>query len=354
MSKFLSQKFKGMKPYVPGEQPRDKTYIKLNTNESPFPPSPKAQAYAKVAAENLQLYADPTCKALTEKMADLLGVNFDEVVLTNGSDETLNFVFMAFGDETHPIAYPDISYGFYSVYANLYGIPSMVIPLREDFSICADDYIGLNCTIVIANPNAPTGLVLPLSEVERIVRGNPDNVVVIDEAYVDFGNESAVKLLPKYNNLLVVQTFSKSRSMAGGRLGFAVGNRELIADLNNLRFSTNPFNVNAMTMAAGIGSLEDKTYFEDNCRAIMENRAWLTQQLRSMGFEVLDSHTNFVFAKHAAIGGKELYLKLKDKGILVRHFDAPRLDPFIRITIGDKTQMQAVSDAVKQILEEVQ
>ena len=351
MSRFFSEQFRSVTPYVPGEQPKDKKYIKLNTNESPFPPSPKAQAYAKQAAQELQLYSDPECKLLREKMAQRLGVSMDEIVFTNGSDEILNFVFMAFCDKNHPVAFPDISYGFYPVYANLYGIPATQIPLREDFSICADDYIGLNRTIVIANPNAPTGLALPLSEIERIVKGNPDNVVVIDEAYVDFGGESAVTLIPKYDNLLVTQTFSKSRSMAGGRLGFAVGNQALIQDLNTIRFSTNPFNINAMTMAAGIGSLEDEEYFRDNCRAIIENRTWLTGVLRKMGFTVIDSMTNFVFAKHPKLGGKELYLRLKDNGILVRHFGGERLTPFIRITIGDAQQMQILADTIEKILE---
>lgn len=351
MSRFFSEQFRSVTPYVPGEQPKDKKYIKLNTNESPFPPSPKAQAYAKQAAQELQLYSDPECKLLREKMAQRLGVSMDEIVFTNGSDEILNFVFMAFCDKNHPVAFPDISYGFYPVYANLYGIPATQIPLRADFSICADDYIGLNRTIVIANPNAPTGLALPLSEIERIVKGNPDNVVVIDEAYVDFGGESAVTLIPKYDNLLVTQTFSKSRSMAGGRLGFAVGNQALIQDLNTIRFSTNPFNINAMTMAAGIGSLEDEEYFRDNCRAIIENRTWLTGALRKMGFTVIDSMTNFVFVKHPKLGGKELYLRLKDNGILVRHFGGERLTPFIRITIGDAQQMQILADTIEKILE---
>ena len=351
MSRFFSEQFRSVTPYVPGDQPKDKKYIKLNTNESPFPPSPKAQAYAKQAAQELQLYSDPECKLLREKMAQRLGVSMDEIVFTNGSDEILNFVFMAFCDKNHPVAFPDISYGFYPVYANLYGIPATQIPLREDFSICADDYIGLNRTIVIANPNAPTGLALPLSEIERIVKGNPDNVVVIDEAYVDFGGESAVTLIPKYDNLLVTQTFSKSRSMAGGRLGFAVGNQALIQDLNTIRFSTNPFNINAMTMAAGIGSLEDEEYFRDNCRAIIENRTWLTGALRKMGFTVIDSMTNFVFAKHPKLGGKDLYLRLKDNGILVRHFGGERLTPFIRITIGDAQQMQILADTIEKILE---
>ena len=353
MSRYFSEKFRNITPYVPGEQPQDKKYIKLNTNESPFPPSPKAQSYAMAAAEKLQLYSDPECKVLTKKLAENLGVSPDQIVLTNGSDEILNFVFLAFCDETHGVAFPDISYGFYPVYANLYNIPAKQIPLREDFTICADDYVGLNRTIVLANPNAPTGLNLSLDEIETIVKGNPDNVVVIDEAYVDFGGVSAIKLLPKYDNLVITRTFSKSRSMAGGRLGFAVGNKDVIADLTAIRFSTNPFNINAMTMAAGIGSLEDEEYFVDNCKTIIKNREWTTTALRELGFTVIDSLTNFVFAAHSAIGGKELYLKLKDRGVLVRHFSGPRLNPYIRVTIGSEEEMKAMIAATRAVLEEV-
>ena len=353
MSRFLAKKFANIKPYVPGEQPKDRRYIKLNTNESPYPPSLKAQSLARDALRNLQLYSDPECKKLTDVTAQYLGVRPDQIVFTNGSDEILNFVFLTFCDENVGVAFPDISYGFYSVYADLYGIDAMKIPLREDFSICADDYIGLNRTIVIANPNAPTGLYLPLRDIERIVKGNPGNLVVIDEAYVDFGNESAISLIDQYPNLLICRTFSKSGSMAGARLGFAVGNAEVIRDLNNIRFSTNPFNINAMTMAAGIGSIEDETYFHDNCRKIIDTREWTTARLRELQFTVLDSSANFVFAKHADIDGKELYLKLKDKGILVRHFAGERLNAFVRITIGTAEEMEITIRAIKEILENV-
>lgn len=350
MSRFFSAKYQKLTPYTPGEQPRDQRYIKLNTNESPFPPSPKAQVYAKAAAENLQLYSDPECSALRELAAEWFGIERDQIVFTNGSDDALNFAFMAFCDRG--AAFPDITYGFYEVFARLNGVDYLTIPLQEDYFVRVEDYIGLNRTIFLANPNAPTGISLPLADIERIVRGNPDNVVIIDEAYVDFGGESAVKLIPQYDNLLVIQTFSKSRSLAGGRLGFAMGNRELIRDLNTIRFSTNPYNVNRMTMAAGIGALEDQDYFEANCAAILETRAWTTAELEKMGFRVLPSKTNFVFASHPKLAGGKLYRELKSRGILVRHFDKPRLSEFVRVTIGSQVQMESFVKTVREILEE--
>ena len=352
MSRFFSTKYQKLTPYTPGEQPKDQKYIKLNTNESPFPPSPKAQAMAKEAAENLQLYSDPTCAALVEKAAEVLGVQPDEILFTNGSDDILNFAFMAFCDPDTPAVFPNVTYGFYPVFAKLNNIPYTEIPLTEDFRIRVEDYIGIHKTVVIANPNAPTGIALPLSDIERIVKSNPDNVVVIDEAYVDFGGESAVSLIQKYDNLLVTQTFSKSRSMAGARLGFCVGSKALIQDLNTIKYATNPYNINRMTMAAGIGALEDDAYFKNNCQVIIATRSWTTEALQKLGFAVLDSKTNFVFAKHPGIPGKMLYTALKERGILVRHFDTPLLTDYNRITIGSDDQMQILIDTIQRILEE--
>ena len=353
MSRFFSAKFDALTPYTPGEQPRDQQYIKLNTNESPFPPSPKAQARAAQEMDKLQLYSDPTCSSLTAEAARVLGISEDEIVFSNGSDEVLNFAFMAFCDENCPAVFPDITYGFYKVFAKLNGIPYEEIPLKQDFSLDISDYFGKNATIFIANPNAPTGLYLTLEQIEEILKYNPNNVVVIDEAYIDFGGESAIPLTKKYDNLLVVQTFSKSRSMAGARLGFAVGCKDLIRDLNTMRFSTNPYNVNRMTMAAGVGALEDDAYFRCYCQTIMNNRAWTTAELSKLGFETLPSFTNFVFTKNPAISGKDLYLNLKSKGILVRHFDTPRLTDYVRVTIGSREQMTAFLNATKEILEEI-
>ncbi|MBR5782854.1 MAG: histidinol-phosphate transaminase [Clostridia bacterium] len=346
MSRYMC---KNIVPYVPGEQPKQKL-IKLNTNESPFPPSPAAIVQAQRAAGELQLYSDPECKALKTAAAEYFGVTEDELLFTNGSDDILNFAFAAFCGEA---AFADITYGFYSVLAGLHGVPCDILPLKEDFTIDPDVYIGIGKTIFIANPNAPTGLALPLSDIERIVAGNPDNVVVIDEAYVDFGGESAVGLVKKYDNLLVVQTFSKSRSLAGGRLGFAVGHRELIKDLNTIKYSTNPYNVNRMTMAAGIGALQDVEYFEKNCKAICATRSWVTKELEQMGFAVLPSLTNFIFARSEDIDGKTFNLKLREKGILVRHFDTDRLRDYNRITVGSDAQMRSFIESTKSILEEI-
>lgn len=352
MSRFFSKKYKDLVPYVPGEQPQDRSYIKLNTNESPFQASPKAQAAVAEAAKRLQLYSDPECKLLRAKAAELYGIDIDEVIFTNGSDELLNFVIMAFCDGDTPAAFPDITYGFYKVFAQLNAVPYTQIPLKADFTVDVSDYIGCNKTILIANPNAPTGLALSLADVEKIVAGNPNNVVLIDEAYVDFGGETAVPLIRKYDNLLIAQTFSKSRSMAGARLGMAIGCPALIQDLRNIQFSTNPFNVNAMTMAAGVGALEDKAYFEENCRKIIANRQWTTAELSKLGFTTIPSQTNFILTKNPAIGGKALYLALKAKGILIRHFDTDRLRDYIRVTIGTAEEMAAFVEAVRQILEE--
>lgn len=351
MSRFFSKKYKNLVPYTPGEQPKINNLIKLNTNESPFPPSDKAIKCASDAAKNLQLYSDPTCSQLTAMMAEKLGVKTEEVLMTNGSDEILNFAFMAFCDEKTPAVFPDITYGFYKVFAQLCNVPYEEIPLDENFNIKIQDYMGGGKTIFIANPNAPTGIYLGLDKIEEIIKSNPDNVVVVDEAYVDFGNQSAVGLIHKYPNLLVTGTFSKSRSMAGARLGFGVGSKELIQDLNTLKYSTNPYNVNKMTMAAGIGSLEDEEYTLKNCETICENRKYTMDELGKMGFEMTNSTANFIFAKHQSVSGKEIYTKLREKGILVRHFDSERIKEYNRITIGTKEQMQAFLDAVSEILE---
>ena len=350
MSRFFSRRFDRLTPYTPGEQPVDKPYVKLNTNESPFPPSDKAAAAAKAELAKLQLYPDPTSGKLRAALAARYGVTPDWVMVGNGSDEVLSFAFLAYGDAG--VAYPDITYGFYRVFADLYGLDAVELPLKEDFSIDPADYTGLGRTIFIANPNAPTGLCLTLDQIEAILAANPDNVVVVDEAYVDFGGESAVTLTHKYENLLVTGTFSKSRSMAGARLGFGIACPALIADLETLRYSTNPYNVNRVTLAAGLGQLADEQTTRKNCRAIIDNREYTTRALTAMGFSVIPSKANFVFATCPKIGGKDLYLKLKEAGILVRHFDTERLKEYNRITIGSREQMDALLGAVKTILEE--
>ena len=352
MSRFFSEKYKTLEPYTPGEQPQDMKYVKLNTNESPFPTSPKAVAAAAEAAKRLQLYSDPECRLLTQKFCEVFGVERDEVIFTNGSDEVLNFAFMAFCDDAHPAVFPNITYGFYPVFAELNHVPYTELPLRYDFTIDVDAYCGVNKTIFLANPNAPTGIALKSAEIERILRSNPNNVVVIDEAYVDFGAESCLPLTKKYDNLLVAQTFSKSRSMAGARLGFGVGNPEIIRDLNTIKYSTNPYNINSMTMAAGIGVLSDEAYTKKNCLAIQENRAFTVDALRRMGFAVTDSLANFIFVRHATVDGETIYRELKTRGVLVRHFTKTAIKDYNRITIGTREQMQTLLDTLKAILEE--
>ncbi|MBE6827944.1 MAG: histidinol-phosphate transaminase [Ruminococcaceae bacterium] len=351
MSRFFSARRRTLKPYVPGEQPRDMKYVKLNTNESPFPPSEKAVKEACKAAESLELYSDPECTLLVKKLSEVYGVNRDEILFTNGSDEILNFAFAAFCDEENYAVFPDITYGFYPVFAEMNNVPYAEIPLKDDLTIDVSDYISVNKTVFIANPNAPTGIALGLDEIESIVKSNPDNAVIIDEAYVDFGAESAAGLIHKYKNLLVTQTFSKSRSMAGARLGFGLADKELIADLNTVKYSTNPYNVNKMTMAAGIGALSDEEYTRINIETVKENRAFTAAELKKLGFEMTDSSANFIFAKHPAVDGEKLYLLLKKRGVLIRHFTLDRIKDYNRITIGTKEQMQILIKNIKEILD---
>ena len=282
------------------------------------------------------------------ELARLHDKKSSQIFVSNGSDDILNFAFLAFGAEG--ILFPDISYGFYEVFANLHGLPFEKVPLKSDFSIDVDDYCKQNKMVVIANPNAPTGMALPLKKIEKILKANPENVVLIDEAYVDFGGESCADLIEKYHNLLCVQTFSKSRSMAGARLGFAIGNEELIADLEKIKYSTNPYNVNALTQAAGVAAIQDNSYYMRNCRRIVKTRNYTKKALEKLGFTVLSSKANFLFAKCEQFSGLELYLLLKEKGILVRHFEKERIKDFNRITIGSQKEMEAFIDAVKEIL----
>ncbi|MBQ8291770.1 MAG: histidinol-phosphate transaminase [Clostridia bacterium] len=352
MSKFFSDKYKELTPYTPGEQPVDMQYIKLNTNESPFPPPASVVEAIKAEGAKAHLYSDPTCKKFVAKVAEVYGVKPTQVIAVNGSDEVLNFAFMAFCDKATPAVFPDITYGFYSVFAQLNGVPYKTIPLKEDFSVDYRDYLHVNATVFIANPNAPTGMQLSLDEIEQIAKSNPDNVVVIDEAYVDFGGESAVKLVDAYENLLVTQTFSKSRSLAGARLGIGIGSEKLIADLHTLRYSTNPYNVNRMTLAGGYQALCETEYYQNAVRTVVENREYTAAALKNLGFDVLPSKTNFLFVKTPLVAGETLYKKLKEKGVLVRHFTADRIKEFCRVTIGSKAQMVAFLQKVEEILAE--
>lgn len=352
MSRFLSNLYTSLKEYVPGEQPQDKKYVKLNTNESPFPPSPGViAAVTDEEVGKLCLYSDPESKLLKAKLAESYSLKSENVFVANGSDDILNFAFMAFARE-NGAAYPDISYGFYPVFSELYNVDATVIPLEEDFSIDYKKYLGIGKMVVIANPNAPTGKTIPLSEIEEIISTNSDNVVLIDEAYVDFGAESAVGLVEKYDNLLVVQTFSKSRSMAGARLGFAFADDRIIKDLEKIKYSTNPYNLNRLTQLMGVKALEEQEYYDNNCKVIAENREFTVEELRRIGFEVIDSKANFIFAKHKSISGEKIYLRLKDKGVLIRHFTSERIKEHNRITIGTKEQMQVLIDKLTEIIKE--
>ena len=351
MSRFLNQQYQSLEAYTPGEQPRDMQYIKLNTNESPYPPAPSvAAAMTGEQVELLRLYSDPTAKALKEKLAALYGVDYENVFVSNGSDEVLNFAFMAFGGKG--VAFPDISYGFYEVYGDLYGIQYEKIPLKTDFSVDYRDYCGKGKMVVIANPNAPTGMTVSVDQIEAIVRSNPDSLVLIDEAYVDFGGESCLPLIKTYDNLLVTRTFSKSRCLAGGRLGYAFASPAIIADLEKIKFSTNPYNINRLTLLLGEATVDAEPYYQEKCGQIIKTRGWTTEKLKELGFEVLPSSSNFLFAKTDKMDGGELYLELKKRGILVRHFTNPRICQYNRITIGTPEQMAKFIETAKKILED--
>ena len=351
MSRFLSPEALRLDPYTPGEQPRDQQYIKLNTNESPFPPSPKVlEAVSQAEVGKLYLYSDPTCAALNGAIARRWGLGPENVITGNGSDEILAFAFRAFCGEGKGAAFADITYGFYEAQAALFGLEARRIPLREDFSLNVEDYMDFPGTVVIANPNAPTGMAVSASEIRRLLERKADRVVIVDEAYVDFGAESCVSLIPEFGNLLVTQTMSKSRSLAGGRVGFALGQAELIADLNRVKYSFNPYNVNRLSLLAGAAAVEDGDYFRSCCETVQENRSWTVKELRDLGFTVLPSSANFIFAGRGPISGGEWYRRLKENGILVRWFDKDRIRDFCRVTIGSRAQMEALAEMTGRLI----
>lgn len=352
MTDFISGEAAGLAPYTPGEQPRNQQYIKLNTNESPFPPSERVlRAVLEEQAKSLNLYPDPSCQRLHTVLASRYGVQPENIISGNGSDEVLAFAFRAFCGKGKPVAYADITYGFYQAQAALFGLEAHIIPLRENLTLDIQDYLDFPGMIVIANPNAPTGISLPREEIEKLLKANLQRVVLVDEAYVDFGGESCVPLIHKYENLLVVQTMSKSRQLAGARLGYALGSASLIEAMNRVKYSFNPYNVNRMTMAAGIAAAEDEEYLKKCCHTIIENRSWTSLELEKLGFSVLPSRTNFVFAKSDKISGGELYQKLKEREILVRWFDTERIRDYIRITIGTKEQMETLLGEISGIIQ---
>ncbi|WP_324822322.1 histidinol-phosphate transaminase [Sinanaerobacter sp. ZZT-01] len=352
MSRFLSRRFQEIEPYTPGEQPQDMQYIKLNTNENPYAPSSKVlRAINTEALENLRLYSDPEIKELTSTISEYYGVNPNQVFVGNGSDEILAFAFQAFHDEKQEVCFPEITYGFYQVFSELYQVPNRKIPLTKEFQINIEDYLGCKKNIILANPNAPTGICLPLSDIEEILKSNPEQLVMIDEAYIDFGGESCIPLLKKYDNLLVIQTFSKSRNLAGARIGFAVASKEVIEDLNKIKFSFNPYNVNRLSMVLGKAAMEDEDYFRQCTNEIIHTREKISMGLKTLGFEVLPSKANFIFARHPQIKGCDYFKKLREKGILVRHWADTPITDFVRITIGTYEQMTSFYQVTKQILE---
>lgn len=351
MSEFFNSCYENLTPYVPGEQPQDRTYIKLNTNESPYPPAYSLKSdFDMELIKGLKLYSDPDVKELKEVIAEFYDLDKKEVFIGNGSDECLYYSFMAFGGAG--VSFPDITYGFYKVYADVNHLRANFIPLKEDFSIDAGDYKNLGTAIIIANPNAPTGLMLSLIEIREILENNKNNVVIIDEAYIDFADEksSAVSLISEYDNLLVIQTFSKSRSLAGARVGFAMGNAGLIAGLDRIKFSTNPYNVNTLSMKMAVEGIKNTGYFYENCNKIKETREFTKNELEKLGFKVLDSRANFLFARTGKVSGMRLYEELKSRGILIRHFNDERIKEYNRITIGSMEEMKIFIEKVKEII----
>ena len=351
MSRFLSNRYQSLEAYVPGEQPADTEYIKLNTNESPYPPAPGVIAAVNQSeVEKFRLYPNPPGIRLIKALAEFYEVQPENVIIGNGSDELLAFAFLAFCDRDRAVCFPDITYGFYPVYAELYEIPYVKIPLKDDFSVDPADYLGIGKNIVLANPNAPTGIALPLCDIDGIARSNPDHVLLVDEAYVDFGAQSSIPLTRKYENLLIMHTYSKARSMAGARLAYAIGSAPLIEDLNKMKFSFNPYNVNRLTQVTGEAALREDAYYREMHRKIAATREYSMRRLGDLGFSMTKSSANFVFVTHPGISGYNLYAALKERGILVRHWDKPRISDHVRITIGTPEQMEALIKAIGAIL----
>ena len=351
MSQFWSQRVQELDPYVPGEQPKNQQFIKLNTNENPYPASPKAlEAMKQAVSGSLRLYPDPNADQLKQSIADFYQVDKTCVFVGNGSDEVLAHAFVALLKQDKPLLYPDISYSFYPVYCKLFGIEAIEVPLNESFEIDVQDYQQENGAIIFPNPNAPTGMALALDSVEQILKDNPTSVVLVDEAYVDFGGESAISLIDQYPNLLVVQTLSKSRSLAGIRVGFAVGSAELIEGLERVKNSFNSYPIGRVEQVGATLAVQDREYFESCCEKIITTREASTEALEGLGFTVLPSKANFIFAKPPEGKSAEAtYLALREKGVLVRYFNKPRISEYLRITIGTDEEMQQLIECLKTV-----
>ena len=357
MSKFWNDKIKEIEPYTPGEQPKDKKYIKLNTNENPYPPSSKViEKIKSMNLKDLKLYPDPDVTELGNVIAEYFSnkindkVTRKQVFIGNGSDEVLGFIFMAFFNAGDKVYYPDITYSFYPVYADLFNVKEIKIPLNDNFEIEIQKYFGLDGHIIITNPNAPTSIALKLDEIEEIIKNNSNQLVIVDEAYVDFGAESAVKLINKYDNVLVVQTFSKSRSMAGIRLGYALGCESIIEGLNRLKFSFNSYTIDRISIEAGIESFKDNEYFEKTNAKIIQTREKTSEKLKKLGFKVLNSSANFIFISHNKVFAGDLYKQLKENGVLVRYFAKDRIDNYLRVTIGTDEEMEIFIEKLEEII----
>ena len=352
MSQYWSDIVQSLTPYVPGEQPKLQNLVKLNTNENPYGPSPKVLAALQAeAADSLRLYPDPDSSRLKAALADYHGLQAQQVFVGNGSDEVLAHVFQALLKHDLPLLFPDISYSFYPVYCGLYGIDYQTIPLNDGFEIAVDDYLRPNGGIIFPNPNAPTGIPLPLSEIERLLAANTQSVVVVDEAYVDFGTESAVSLINRYPNVLVTHTYSKSRSLAGLRVGYALGNTTLIEALIRVKDSFNSYPIDRFAEAGAIAALQDEAYFQQTRQQVMTSRATLVAELQGLGFEVLPSGANFIFARHPQYAGEQLASGLREQAVIVRHFKKPaRIADFLRITIGNDAQNAAFMQAIRSLV----
>lgn len=354
MSKFLTLKNRNIEPYEAGEQPMDQEYIKLNANETSRPPSPEVlKALQSEKMKSLGFYVNPNLMDLRQAIADRFQLKPEQVCAGNGSDEMLAFIFLAFFDENTEIAYPDITYSFYRVITKLYGAKGRTIPLKEDLAIDADAFIDSGCHIVLANPNNPTGQVLSVAEIERMAAADSNRLVIIDEAYVDYGNESCIPLIAKYSNLIVVHTMSKSKNLAGAHIGYAMADESIISDIENVKNSFNPFNLNKMAIDVGIAAINDIQYYKKCASEVIELREYLKQELVKMKFYVVDTHTNFVFVSHPNLSGKEYNKQLREDGILARYFENPRISNFLRITIGTKEEVEAVLASTKRILQQL-
>lgn len=351
MSSFWSPLASSLEPYVPGEQPKDKTYIKLNTNENPYPPSPLALEAMKSAADgDLRLYPDPTCEELITAAADYYGLSTRQTFVGNGSDELLAFAFAAFFDPARPVLFPDITYSFYKVYAKLCGLTAKLVPLDENFDVPIEQFAGDHGGIIIPNPNAPTAKLLPLETIKTLLEANPERVVIIDEAYIDFGGESAVKLVPEYPNLLVIQTLSKSRSLAGLRVGFAFGSEELIQGLDRIKNSFNSYTMDRLALRGAAASLRDEAYFRETTAKVVATRDRMIESLAKLGFKATDSKANFLLISHPEFGAPTLFKQLREEGILVRYFNSPRIDNYLRVTVGTDEEMDAFLEVLSKLV----